>query len=136
MADKPPVAAELVWTGDLRFGASSGETAIVIDGNGVGGPSPVQLLAIALAGCMATDVVDIIGKGRHPLTAFRCTITGTRAPNPPKRLLTAHLHFHVHGDVPVAAVERAIALSREKYCSVSHSLRQDITVTSEFTILP
>ena len=133
---KPPVAAELVWSGDLRFAATSGESAIVTDGKSAAGPSPVQLLAIALAGCMAADVVDILLKGRHPLTAFRTTITGTRAQEPPKRLLTAHLRFHVHGAVPPAAVERAITMSRDKYCSVSQSLRPDIEITTEFEILP
>jgi putative redox protein len=136
MADvKPPIAAELIWSGDLRFGATSGVTAIVTDGDSTAGPSPVQLLAIALAGCISADVVDIIRKGRHPLTAFRSTITGTRAPQPPRRLLTAHLFFHVHGDVARAVVERAIALSRDKYCSVWHSLRQDIELTIDFEIV-
>ena len=133
---KPPVAAELIWSGDLRFGATSGETAIVTDGDNVAGPSPVQLLAIALAGCMSIDIVDILRNGRHPLTAFRTAIAGTRASEPPRRLLTASLHFHVHGDVSTAAVERAIALSREKYCSVWHSLREDIELTTAFDILP
>jgi putative redox protein len=133
---KPPVTAELIWSGDLRFGATSGQTAIITDGDNAAGPSPVQLLAIALAGCMSIDIVDILRKGRHPLTAFRATITGTRATEAPKRLLTASLHFHVHGDVPTAAVERAIALSHEKYCSVWHSLRQDIELTTAFDILP
>ena len=133
---KPPVAAELVWSGELRFAATSGETAIVTDGRSVAGPSPVQLLAIALAGCMSADVVDILHKGRHALTGFRATITGTRAPEAPKRLTTAHVRFHVHGEIPPAAVERAIALSRDKYCSVSQSLRPDIELTTEFEILP
>src|ERR1044071_4031897 len=105
MADKPPVTAELIWSGDLRFGATTGATAIITDGNSAAGPSPVQLLAIALAGCMAADVVDIIQKGRHPLTEFRASLTGTRAPEPPKRLTSVRLHFHVHGEVPVPAIE-------------------------------
>ena len=137
MADvKPPVAAELIWSGDLRFGATSGETALVTDGDSAAGPSPVQLLAIALAGCMSIDLVDILRKGRHPLTVLRASITGTRASTPPKRLLTASLHFHIHGDVPTAAIERAIALSRDKYCSVWHSLREDIELTTTFDLLP
>jgi putative redox protein len=137
MADaKPAVSAELIWSSDLQFGATSGSTAIVTDGRSVAGPSPVQLLVIAIAGCMSADIVDIIRKGRHPLTAFRTTITGTRATEVPKRLTSAHLHFHVHGDVPRDAVERAVALSRDKYCSVSQSLREDIPLTTEFNILP
>jgi putative redox protein len=137
MADqKPPVTAELIWAEELRFGATSGDVAIVVDGQGTAGPSPVQLLAIALAGCMSIDVVDIIRKGRHPLRSFRTTLTGERAPLPPRRLLAVRLDFHLHGDMPAAAVERAIALSREKYCSVWHSLRQDVQLTTAFDVVP
>jgi putative redox protein len=133
---KPPVAAELVWVEELRFGATSGRIATVIDGDSTAGPSPVQMLAIALAGCMSIDVVDIIRKGRHPLTAFRTTLSGERAADAPRRLLNVGLHFHVHGDVLPHVVERAIALSRERYCSVWHSLRQDIELTTAFDIVP
>jgi putative redox protein len=91
---------------------------------------------MGLAGCMGADIVNILRKGRHPLTAFRSELTGERAAEPPRRLLSAAMTFHVHGDVPHAAVERAIALSREKYCSVWHSLRQDIELTTSFDILP
>jgi putative redox protein len=133
--NKPPVAAELIWSGDLKFAATVGETALVTDGDGTAGASPVQLLAVALAGCMSIDVVDILRKGRHPLSAFRTTLSATRAPDPPRRLTSVQLSFHVQGDVPAPAVERAIALSREKYCSVWHSLRQDIDLTTAFDIL-
>ena len=136
MADKPPVTAELIWSGDLRFGATTGATAIITDGNSAAGPSPVQLLAIALAGCMAADVVDIIRKGRHPLTALRVTFTGVRAEEPPRRFLQIALRFDIQGVVPPEAVERAIALSREKYCSVLHSFRQDIAFSTDFHITP
>ena len=132
---KPPVTADLIWSESLQFGVTSGSTAIVIDGDSTAGPSPVQLLAIALAGCMSIDVVDIIRKGRHPLVALRTSISGERAPEPPRRLVSARLHFHVHGKVPEAAVERAISLSREKYCSVWHSLREDVQLTTTFEIL-
>jgi len=135
MADKPSVAAELVWSGELRFGATTGATAVITDGNGAAGPSPVQLLGVALAGCMAADVVDIILKGRHPLGAFRATLTAERAPEPPRRMTSVHLHFHVHGDVPTAAIERAISLSRDKYCSVWASLRPDTELTTAFDVL-
>jgi putative redox protein len=134
--EKPPVTAELVWVEDLRFGATSGRIATVIDGDSTAGPSPVQMLAIALAGCMSIDVVDIVRKGRHPLSAFRTTVSGERAADPPRRLLKVELHFHVHGAVPPHVVERAIALSRERYCSVWHSLRQDIELTTAFDIVP
>ena len=133
---KPPLIAELVWAEELRFGATSGSIATVVDGDSTAGPSPVQMLVIGLAGCMSIDIVDIIRKGRHSLTAFRATITAERAPEPPRRVVKAALAFHVHGDVPQAAVERAIALSRDKYCSVWHSLRTDIDLTTTFSLVP
>ena len=137
MADaRPPLVAELVWCGDLQFEASSGANAAIIDGDSKRGFSPTQFAAIGLAGCMAADVVDIVRKGRHPLTALRVTFTGTRAEQPPRRFVQIELRFDVHGAVPPEAVERAIALSREKYCSVWHSFRQDITLSTTFHIRP
>ena len=135
MADaRPPLVAELVWSGDLRFEASSGVHTAMIDGDSKSGLSPTQYAAIGLAGCMSADVVDILRKGRHPLTALRVTFTGTRAEQPPRRFLQIELRFDVHGAVPPDAVERAIALSREKYCSVWHSFRQDIALSTTFHI--
>lgn len=137
MADtRPPLVAELVWSGDLRFGAASGANVAIVDGDGKAGLSPTQYAAVGLAGCMAADVVDIIRKGRHPLTALRATFTGTRAEEPPRRFLQISLRFDIQGAVPPEAVERAIALSREKYCSVLHSFRQDIGFSTDFHISP
>ena len=137
MADaRPPLVAELVWSGDLRFDASSGTSTAVVDGDSQRGPSPMQHAAMGLAGCMAADVVDIIRKGRHPLTALRVTFTGTRAEQPPRRFLRISLQFDIQGAVPPEVVERAITLSHEKYCSVWHSLRQDIALTTTFHVSP
>jgi putative redox protein len=136
MTDSSPtfLACELVWAGDLKFGATSGSTAIVLDGDASAGPSPMQMLGEALAGCMAIDVVMILQKGRHALRGLRVSFTGERAATPPKRYVGATLTFHVTGDVPAAAVERAIELSRQTYCSVWHSLRQDIPFTTTYEI--
>jgi putative redox protein len=137
MADaRPPLVAELVWSGDLCFDASSGTSTAIVDGDSQRGPSPMQHAAVGLAGCMAADVVDIIRKGRHPLTALRVTFTGTRAEQPPRRFLRISLQFDVQGGVPPEVVERAIALSHEKYCSVWHSFRQDIALTTTFHVSP
>ena len=91
---------------------------------------------MALAGCMAIDVVMILQKGRHALRGLRVSFAGERAASPPKRYVSATLAFHVTGDVPAAAVERAIELSRETYCSVWHSLRQDVPFTTTYEIHP
>jgi len=133
---KPPLSAELVWSDRLRFGATSGPSAIVVDGDGAAGPSPMQLAALALAGCMAADVVAILQKGRHALTGLRVSFKGDRASDPPRRFLRITIHFHVSGAVPQEAVERAIALSHERYCSVWHSMRQDIAFLTSFEIHP
>ncbi|HQZ38790.1 MAG TPA: OsmC family protein [Vicinamibacterales bacterium] len=130
----PPTTAELVWTRDLQFEARSGQTSLTIDSRGVAGPSPIDALAFALAGCMAVDVVDILTKGRHALGALSAELAAERAPEPPRRFLTVQLHFRVTGDVPEAAVERAIQLSRDRYCSVWHTLRQDIAFTTTFEV--
>ncbi len=123
---KPPTVAELTWIGDLKFAGVSGATAMTIDGDSSAGPSPVQALAFALAGCMATDVVFILTKGRHPIRGLRAHLTAYRAQQEPHRFLKVDLRFDLDGAVPADAVERAIALSREKYCSVWHSLNHDI----------
>jgi putative redox protein len=133
---KPPVAATFSWQGDLRFEASSSRHRLVLDGDSAAGPSPVQTLAFSIAGCMAMDVVDIVRKGRHPVRAMEAEFSGDRAENPPRRFIAIRLKFVVHGDVPGQAVERAIALSREKYCSVSTSLRPDIDFITSYEVLP
>ena len=131
-----PLTAELVWTEGLRFGAVSGPNAIVVDGDSAAGPSPMQLAAFALAGCMAADVVAILQKGRHAVTQLRLSLTAERAEAPPRRFVQIKIHFHVAGAVPDEAVERAIALSRDTYCSVWHSMRQDIEFVTSFEIRP
>ena len=137
MADaKPPTTVELIWSEGLRFGATAGKNAIVVDGDGGAGPSPMQVAAIGLAGCMAADVASILEKGRQPFTGLRVSFRGDRAATPPRRFTRITLQFHVSGAVAPEAVERAIALSRETYCSVWHSMRQDIEFITAFDIRP
>jgi putative redox protein len=133
---KPPVVAELLWSAGLKFAATSGPHAIVLDGDSAAGPSPMQLAAFGLAGCMAADIVSILQKGRHPLTGLRASLTGTRNDTPPRSFTAITLHFHVSGAVPPTAVERAIELSRDKYCSVWHSFRRDIDFMTSFDVTP
>jgi putative redox protein len=132
--EKPPVPVSLIWEGDLRFRASSDTAAMVLDGTSTAGPSPVQTLAFSLACCMAMDVVDILRKGRHAITTFSVKLVGLRANSHPHRFLSIQLHFEVRGSVPAGEVERAIEMSRDKYCSVWHSMRQDIELTTAFEI--
>jgi putative redox protein len=129
-------SAALTWRRELEFDATSGRQQVVLDSDGKAGLSPVEALALALLGCMSIDVVDIVRKGRHPLSAFRAELLAERAEDPPRRFTRVALHFVVTGDVPGAAVERAIALSRDTYCSVWQSLRQDIDLVTTFEVQP
>ena len=133
---KPPITATLTWQGDQRFAARTGSSEIVLDSDSNAGPSPPQALAIALAGCMAIDVADIVTKGRHVFSALEATIVGERKADPPSHFVRFTLHFIITGNVPAFAVERATLLSREKYCSVWHSLRQDIQFDTSFEVRP
>ena len=94
----------------------------------------MQALAFALAGCMAMDVVHVLRKGRHELRGLRADLTGQRAPAEPKRFTHITLHYTITGSIPDEPVARAIQLSREKYCSVWHSMRQDIELEVTFTV--
>lgn len=125
-AAKPPTVIELIWEHDLVFAGKSGDVEMTLDSASAAGPSPMQTLAFALAGCMAMDVVHVLKKGRHDLRGLRADLTGTRAPEEPRRFTAITLHYSITGAVPAETVERAIQLSREKYCSVWHSMRQDI----------
>jgi putative redox protein len=133
---KPPAVIDLAWLGDLRFAGQSGHASITLDSAGLAGPSPVQALGFALAGCMTTDVAHILSKGRHPFRALRSHLVADRSPDEPHRFVRMTLHVTVEGQVPADAVERAVALSREKYCSVWHSMRQDIEFTTTHAIDP
>jgi putative redox protein len=126
MAD---VAVNLSWSGSgLIFdgGAATGPQ-VRLDGMGVEGPSPMTTLLLAFGGCMAADIVDIATKGRTPFTGLDLAISGDRAAEAPRRYVRIVMQLTVRGAAAADApkFERALALSREKYCSVLHTLRQD-----------
>ena len=125
---------DLTWEGDQRFSGRASRSTMVLDGQGEAGPSPVEALALALAGCMGIDVVHILTKGRHEPKALQARLEADRAATEPRRIVAVRLRFTVTGNVPPETVERAIALSREKYCSVWHSLRQDISFETTFEV--
>jgi putative redox protein len=133
---KPPTVVELIWEHDLVFGGTSGDVTMILDSASKAGPSPMQALAFAHAGCMAMDVVHILRKGRHDLRGLRADLTGTRANDEPRRFTAIALHYTITGAIPKEQIARAIDLSREKYCSVWHSLRQDLAFDVTFSVAP
>jgi putative redox protein len=77
----------------------------------------------------------MLTKGRHDLKDLRAHLVGERPEEPPKYFQKIHLHFTLKGDIPPEAVDRAIALSHEKHCSVWASLRQDIEFRTSYEII-
>ena len=134
MAVKAPTTLELVWTHDLIMEGRSADATMVLDSAGKEGPSPVQALAFALAGCMGMDVVYILNKGRHDLRGLGLKLVAERSQEDPHRITAVTIDFSVTGPIPREQVQRAIDLSHEKYCSVWHSMRQDIAFQTRFSI--
>lgn len=130
------VDAELRWEGGTILTCRSGEVQATLDWESRTAASPVQALVFAVAGCMASDVVLILEKGRQALRGLTARVTAERAANPPRRLLRVDIRFTVTGDVAADKVERAIGLSRETYCSVWHSMAPDIELTTSFEVAP
>jgi putative redox protein len=120
---------EVEWEGEMRYrGGPVGGPTHRVDGAREAAPSPVDSLLVALASCSAIDVVEILNKRRTPPRSLRVVVEFSRAAEPPRRLTRVGLRFHVDTDSERAHVERAIALSFEKYCSVSSSFAPDIQV--------
>lgn len=117
-------------------GGSEGSPEGIVDGDGGVGPSPMQTLLLSLAGCTGADVVDTLRKMRVQFAGLQVRIEGERVADPPRRYTRLRLIYEAHGIATggEAKVRRAIALSQEKYCSVMHTLRPDIEVTTEVVV--
>ncbi len=103
--------------------------------NGVG-MSPAQLLLVALGGCTSYDVVEILGKKRQRLTGLEVTVTGDQEADPPWPYRKIHLHYKVRGnDLKEKAVQDAIDLSQNKYCSVAATCRGVADITYDYEIV-
>lgn len=124
----------LDWVGELHFRSSAGSPAIDLQSSSPGVTSPPQALAYATMACMGMDVVHVIQKGRHNLRSMAITFEGERAPEHPRRFVSMRIHFDIVGVVTDRAVERAIELSRTKYCSVWNTLKEDVVLTTTFAV--
>jgi putative redox protein len=132
---KPPTVVELLWEHDLVLSGTSGDVRLTLDSAGAAGPSPMQALGFAVAACMAMAVVHVLKKGRHDLRGLKVGLIAARADEEPRRFTSVALHFTVIGSVAPEPIQRALDLSRDKYCSVWNSLRQDIELKATFTVL-
>lgn len=121
---------EVTWEGGQRFrGGPPGGPTLVLDGNREAAPGPVDSLIIALVSCSGIDVVEILNKRRTPVARLEVTARFARAAVAPRRLTAIRLEFRIATDSPLLHVERAVELSVQKYCSVVHSLKDDIDLS-------
>ncbi len=98
-------------------------------------PRPMETVLAGTGGCTAYDVVLILKRGRHDVRGCSVKLSAERAETDPKVFVKVHMHFHVTGKgIPPAAVERAIAMSHEKYCSASIMLGKTATITTSFEL--
>ena len=92
------------------------------------GPGPLETVLMGLCSCTSVDVVSILQKKRQSLTGLRVTATATQAPAPPRVFTHISLTYAVHGKLSRKAVEDAVSLSKNKYCSVSKMLEKAATI--------
>jgi putative redox protein len=123
------VEAKAMWTDNQRFlGQASSSHGIIVDGASKTGSSPMELVLIALCGCTAYDVVSILGKKREPFTGVEVRAEAERAVTPPTVYTEIRLVYRVGGNVSHKAVEDAVRLSEEKYCSVAAMLQKTVKI--------
>jgi putative redox protein len=129
--------AQVKWIGEELFlGTSESGHTLVLDANGGNlAPSPLENILISLGTCSSVDVVSILQKARQDISGCTVEITGTRVDTVPKLFSNIHLHFIITGKgVKEKHVERAVALSADKYCSVALMLNGNVNITHDFSI--
>lgn len=128
--------------GGMSFVAETGSGhAFVMDGAPDAGgrnlgPRPMETVLAGTGGCAAFDVVLILKRGRHKISGCEVRMTAERADTDPKVFTKIHMHFIVTGrELKPAVVERAVALSHDKYCSASAMLGKTASITHDFEII-
>ncbi|WP_409308569.1 OsmC family protein [Pectobacterium sp. B1J-3] len=124
--------ARVKWVEGLTFlGESSSGHQILMDGNaGDKAPSPMEMVLMSVGSCSAIDVVSILQKGRYDVIDCEVKLTSERRTESPRLFTHINLHFMVTGKALTdKAVERAVTLSAEKYCSVALMLDKVVNVT-------
>jgi len=126
----------------MGFAAQTGSGHLLtMDGATDGGghnlaPRPMETVLAGTGGCTAYDVVLILRRGRHDVRGCQVRLSAERAEQDPKVFTRIQMHFVVSGrGVPAAAVERAIALSHERYCSASIMLGKTAVIATSFEVI-
>ncbi len=128
--------ARTTWIEKQLFnGIASSGHSIVVDGDKLAGNSPMELVLIGLCGCTGYDVVSILQKKREPFTSLEVRAEAERSAEPPSVYIEIKLTYRVGGKVSRKAVEDAVRLSKEKYCSVSAMLAKTAKITAKIDYL-
>jgi putative redox protein len=130
--------AKTVWKKEMEFeGHSESGHTLVLDGDAAHthGPSPMEVVLMALCSCTAVDVVSILEKKREPLVSLTVSATAEQSAAPPRVFTRIMLTYLIGGAVSKKAAEDAVGLSKNKYCSVSKMLEKtaQIGFTIEYT---
>ncbi|HLV88089.1 MAG TPA: OsmC family protein [Candidatus Sulfotelmatobacter sp.] len=125
------ISAKVLWTDKERYVAeATSRHAIVMDTAAEKtANTPMELVLIALCGCTASDVVGILRKKREPFTGLEVSAEGERASSYPAVYTAIKLVYRVRGKVARKAMEDAVRLSKEKYCSVSAMLEKTAQIS-------
>jgi putative redox protein len=127
------ISANVRWTDKERYvGEATSRHAIAMDtATEKTANSPMELVLIALCGCTASDVVGILRKKREPFTSLEVSAEGERAAGYPAVYTAIKMKYRVGGKVSKKAIEDAVRLSKEKYCSVSAMLKHTAKISTE-----
>jgi len=122
---------------DVYQGVAENGNTILFDANAAHteGPSPMEAVLMALCGCTSVDVVSVLRKKRQALTGLRVSAVAEQAPTPPRVFTKIKLTYAVSGKLSRQAVEHAVALSKEKYCSVSLMLEKAAEIDYEIVFV-
>jgi putative redox protein len=125
------IEAALIWSDNERYvGSATSRHSIVMDtAKEKSANSPMELVLLALCGCTASDVVGILRKKRELFAGLEVRAQGERADGYPAVYTSIHLTYIVRGPVAKKAMEDAVRLSKEKYCSVSAMLEKTAKIT-------
>lgn len=122
--------ASAKWNGQMQFETRGNcGFSMLVDGESKVANSPTDLVLIALCGCTAYDLVNILQKKREPFTAIEVSAEAEKAEQPPRVYTAIKLLYRIRGEVSHKAVEDAVRLSEEKYCSVSAMLSKTARIT-------
>jgi putative redox protein len=116
--------------------SGTGHALVMDDANGHTGPKPIELALLALGGCTAFDVINILRKKRQIVTGYDIELRAEQNPEPPNYFTRVEIKHRLRGCIDPEAVQKAIHLSETKYCAVGAMISKTAQIETTFEILP